>query len=86
MGKKVVVNRAPVMVAWCTIVAERLGFNRQEALSIGTSPLLALKKIHEPPLVQLKCIRISIALQLEWHEGFFQLQHSNQEPVPPSRS
>ncbi|KAM0792783.1 hypothetical protein ACM66B_002552 [Microbotryomycetes sp. NB124-2] len=33
--KSVVTNRAPVMTAWATIVAERLGFSRQEALSIA---------------------------------------------------
>lgn len=35
--KHTVVNRAPVMAAWATIVAERLGFKRSEALSIGVS-------------------------------------------------
>lgn len=29
------VNRAPVMTAWATVVAERMGFKREEALSIG---------------------------------------------------
>ncbi|GAA5924819.1 sugar porter family MFS transporter [Sporobolomyces koalae] len=33
--KMVVVNRAPVMTAWATVVGERLGFSRQEALSIA---------------------------------------------------
>lgn len=33
--KSTVVNRAPVMTAWAMIVAERLGFEREEALSIG---------------------------------------------------
>lgn len=33
--KSTVVNRAPLMTAWATIVAERLGFEREEALSIG---------------------------------------------------
>ncbi|GAA5983283.1 hypothetical protein JCM5350_005867 [Sporobolomyces pararoseus] len=33
--KSVIVNRAPVMNAWATVVAERLGFSRQEALSIA---------------------------------------------------
>ncbi|KAF4575022.1 hypothetical protein EYR36_006378 [Pleurotus pulmonarius] len=36
MGKSVVVNRAPVMSAWATVVAERMGFNREEALSIAS--------------------------------------------------
>lgn len=34
--KSTVVNRAPVMMAWACVVAERLGFSRDEALSIGT--------------------------------------------------
>lgn len=34
-SKRTVVNRAPVMAAWATVVAERLGFKRSEALSIG---------------------------------------------------
>lgn len=33
--KSTVVNRAPVMTAWATVVAERIGFRREEALSIG---------------------------------------------------
>jgi hypothetical protein len=33
--KSAVVNRAPVMMAWACVVAERLGFSREEALSIG---------------------------------------------------
>ncbi|EKM80112.1 hypothetical protein AGABI1DRAFT_127790 [Agaricus bisporus var. burnettii JB137-S8] len=37
--KSCVINRAPVMMAWAMVVAERLGFNRPEALSIGKSPL-----------------------------------------------
>jgi hypothetical protein len=34
--KFTVVNRAPVMMAWACVVAECLGFSRDEALSIGT--------------------------------------------------
>ncbi|KAF8450590.1 hypothetical protein L210DRAFT_3469664 [Boletus edulis BED1] len=34
--KSTVTNRAPLMTAWATIVAERLGFEREEALSIGS--------------------------------------------------
>jgi hypothetical protein len=29
------VNRAPVMTLWATVVAERLGFDRDEALTLG---------------------------------------------------
>jgi hypothetical protein len=28
-------NRAPVLTLWATVVAERLGFDRDEALSLG---------------------------------------------------
>jgi hypothetical protein len=34
-GKVVTINRAPVMMAWSCVVAETLGFSREEALSIG---------------------------------------------------
>lgn len=33
-GRYAFVNRAPIMTAWTTIVLERLGFNRAEALSL----------------------------------------------------
>ncbi len=29
------INRAPVLTLWATIVAERIGFDRDEALSLG---------------------------------------------------
>ena len=35
MPKFAIINRAPIMTAWSFIVAERLGFQREEALSIG---------------------------------------------------
>lgn len=35
MSKFTVVNRAPIMTAWSFVVAERMGFQREEALSIG---------------------------------------------------
>ncbi|KII95106.1 hypothetical protein PLICRDRAFT_48075 [Plicaturopsis crispa FD-325 SS-3] len=34
--KSTVVNRAPLMSAWATVVAERMGFQREEALSIAS--------------------------------------------------
>jgi len=34
-GRVVTINRAPVMMAWSSVVAEALGFCREEALSIG---------------------------------------------------
>jgi hypothetical protein len=36
MAKKVIkINRAPVLTLWATIVAERLGYNKKEALTLG---------------------------------------------------
>lgn len=35
--KSTIVNRAPVMMAWACVIAEHLGFLREEALSIGMS-------------------------------------------------
>lgn len=35
MGDKIQVNRAPVLTLWAAVVAERLGFGRDEALSLG---------------------------------------------------
>lgn len=34
-GSRVVVNRAPVLTLWAAVVAERLGFRRDEALTFG---------------------------------------------------
>ncbi|KAK0230875.1 hypothetical protein IW262DRAFT_1262902 [Armillaria fumosa] len=36
LKKSTVINRAPLMAAWAMIVAERLGFQREEALSIAS--------------------------------------------------
>ncbi len=36
-GKVVKVNRAPVLTLWAAVVAERLGFERDEALTLGRS-------------------------------------------------
>src|SRR5512136_578534 len=35
MADVVLINRAPVLALWATVVAERLGFSRDEALSLG---------------------------------------------------
>ena len=34
-GKKVKINRAPVLTLWATIVAERTGYSHEEALTLG---------------------------------------------------
>jgi hypothetical protein len=33
--RNILINRAPVLTLWATIVAERLGFDKNEALSLG---------------------------------------------------
>jgi hypothetical protein len=33
--RKILINRAPVLTLWASIVAERLGFDEDEALSLG---------------------------------------------------
>jgi hypothetical protein len=35
MRRTIEINRAPVLTLWATVVAERLGFNRNEALTLG---------------------------------------------------
>jgi hypothetical protein len=35
MAKAVMINRAPVLTLWASVVAERLGFDRDEALTLG---------------------------------------------------
>ena len=34
-NKKIKINRAPVLTLWATIVAERLGYKKDEALTLG---------------------------------------------------
>ena len=34
-GRKITINRAPVLTLWAAVVAERLGFDRAEALTLG---------------------------------------------------
>jgi hypothetical protein len=34
-GHEILINRAPVLTLWATTVAERLGFNQEEALTLG---------------------------------------------------
>ncbi|MCX6843517.1 MAG: hypothetical protein NTX53_14685 [candidate division WOR-3 bacterium] len=34
-GETILINRAPVLALWASVVAERLGFSRDEALSLG---------------------------------------------------
>jgi hypothetical protein len=35
MSLTIPINRAPVLTLWATVVAERLGFSREEALTLG---------------------------------------------------
>src|SRR5215510_15778943 len=34
-NKKIKINRAPVLTLWAAVVAERLGYNKDEALTFG---------------------------------------------------
>src|SRR5574339_45239 len=34
-GKKIKINRAPVLTLWATVVAERLGYDEETALTLG---------------------------------------------------
>ncbi len=34
-ASKIRINRAPVLTLWAAVVAERFGFNHDEALSLG---------------------------------------------------
>ena len=34
-SRKVTINRAPVLTLWAAVVAERMGFDREEALTMG---------------------------------------------------
>ncbi len=56
MSEKFKINRAPVLTLWATVVAEKLGYNREEALTLGraVAGLNAQSKgrrlgIYEPP-------------------------------------
>jgi hypothetical protein len=35
MAESILINRAPVLALWASVVAERLGYSRDEALSLG---------------------------------------------------
>ena len=35
MAQRITINRAPVLTLWAAVVAERLGYDRQAALSLG---------------------------------------------------
>ena len=48
--KTAVINRAPVMMAWATLVAEKMYFSRAEALSIGGR--LSLLRISRRPCAE----------------------------------
>jgi hypothetical protein len=59
------------MTAWATIVAERLGFEREEALSIGTHSILhlvalldALKRHEASVYTEMNAISRGVALGL----------------------
>ena len=63
-GNKILINRAPVLTLWAAVVAERLGFRSDEALSLGkaVAGLTAQSKgqrlgIFKPTPKELKKVR-----------------------------
>jgi len=63
-AKKILINRAPVLTLWASVVAERLGFKHDEALTLGKAlaDLNAQSKgqrlgIFKPTTKELKKIR-----------------------------
>jgi hypothetical protein len=71
-GNKIQINRAPVLTLWASVVAERLGFKHDEALSLGkaVAGLTAQSKgqwlgIFKPTPKELKKVR-----EHERGEGF----------------
>jgi len=54
--KSSVINRAPVMTAWAMIVAERLGFEREEALSIGKRCMVHESFLADANFVYSECV------------------------------
>jgi hypothetical protein len=63
-GRNILINRAPVLTLWATTVAERLGFDQDEALSLGNAVagLTAQSKgrrlgIYKPVLQEVKKAR-----------------------------
>ncbi|KAI0268245.1 hypothetical protein BC834DRAFT_868576 [Gloeopeniophorella convolvens] len=68
--KSVVVNRAPVMMAWACVVAERLGFTREEALSIASvyTEMNAVSK------------GVSLGLYDKTREGRLEAAHGGAQP------
>jgi hypothetical protein len=63
-ANKILINRAPVLTLWASVVAERLGFKHDEALSLGkaVAGLTAQSKgqrlgIFKPPPKELKKVR-----------------------------
>ena len=62
--RKILINRAPVLTLWASIVAERLGFSKDEALSLGkgVAGLTAQSKgrrlgIYKPSSLEIKKAR-----------------------------
>jgi hypothetical protein len=44
-SRRAVINRAPIMTAWAIVVLEKEGFQRREALSIGTSNVSGTRRV-----------------------------------------
>jgi hypothetical protein len=74
----ILVNRAPVLALWASVVAERLGHNRQAALSLGKAltglnaqskgQSLGIYRMHKPvtpeELKRVKCQKVAPGARL----------------------
>jgi len=71
------------MTAWATIVAERLGFEREEALSIGTHPVggcrLHVKRHEASVYTEMNAISKGVSLGL-----FDETRKKGVEPIKDS--
>jgi hypothetical protein len=60
-GRKITINRAPVLTLWAAVVAERLGFDRAEALTLGKA--VAGLNPHSPDEATICCALTAIQIE-----------------------
>ena len=73
-ANKILINRAPVLTLWASVVAERLGFKHDEALSLGkaVAGLTAQSKGHgwgfsnRPQRNSRRSVNMSEGKNFEW--------------------
>ncbi len=66
---KVSINRPPVSTLWAAVVAEQLGFDRDEALSLG-NPILLLALLYSG--IPFLLVRLDVIHDEDiWEHGVF---------------